>query len=221
MAISSLNGAPPATTALTPALVNDLFNDIDTSVESLGQANAEGALATGDTAEASDYASAGAIAAANARLATASGQVEQAQTGLEIRQTIGAQQAGIAGAGFANTGTALNLLRSSTRQGTLQQQIIGMNSQLEAGGYQAQAAAAAAEGSAASAAGTSATDLAATETAVGNASKTNAINLQSTLGVNIPGIGGLSATSVPSIPGSLAAGNPQGGAQGGLPTYII
>lgn len=202
----TLSGPTNSATALQtspeyPALVSDLFSTIDTGVEDLGQANAENALASGDTEEAGAYGSAQAIANANSNIALAAGQVEQAQTGLQVRQTIGTEQADVAGGGFSgSSGTALALMRTSTRQGVLQQQIQGVNADLQSGGYQEQSAAAVAEEDAAQASASEATQLAQTEQAIGQASKTNAVNEAQALGINIPGLSSLSATNVPTIP---------------------
>lgn len=191
-------------------LVSDLFSAINTSAASFGQAAGQSALAAGDTQEAGAYGNAQAIANANASLALSAGQVEQAQTGLQVRKAIGAQQAGVAANGFGASGSALALLRSSTRQGLLQQQIIGMNAALESGGYQEQGAAASAEAAAATAAASSASALAASENAIGAASKTNAINEAAALGANIPGLSGLSGTNVASVPTDLLTGTTNG-----------
>jgi len=223
----SITSEGSGSAALTPTTISDLFNAIDQAPEDFGQADAESALAKGDTEESSAYTTAEAIANANARLATVGGQVQQAQEGIQIRQTLGSQRAAVAAGGFQESGSALDLLRSSTQQGLLQQQITGINAQEQSAGYQEQGEAAAAEGAATTAAGSAATALAGTDQALGSAAKTNAVNEATALGVSIPGLGGLSATSIPTVNpvtiGSGAGGSGQIGGQSVSPAnpFII
>ena len=188
---SAFAGPTPAATTLDPSLVSGLFNTIDTSTQDFGQAQSNQVLAQGDTAEAGAYGNVETIAQANARLAQAAGQVEQAQQGITIRQAQGAERAAQASNGFGAGGSAAALLRESTRQGQLEQSITGINSTLQAGGYQQQGAAAAAEAAAANTAANAATSVANTETQIGQQSRTNATNeaaiLANMLGINVPG----------------------------------
>ncbi len=208
---------------LTGQLINDLTTNINSAVTNFGTAAGDTLTATGDlaasagyTSEAGTYSSAAAIARQNETLAGAAGTIEQAQIGLQVGRTIGSQQAGIASAGFGSGGTALNLMRASQRQGVLEQQLTGVNSTMQQMGYEEQATAATAESQAASTsaatsltAAAAANSAAATATAVGNATKTNANSMAATLGLNIPGLSGLSATSMPTIdPSNIAALQP-------------
>ena len=213
------NPGMPSTTA-TPTNISFLFDAINSGVTNLAQGQAETTIAQGDTSEASAYGSAADIASANARLAQIAGQVQQAQTQLQINQTIGSQRAAVAANGFAESGSALSLLRSSTQQGLLQQQVIGINSQEQAAGYLEQAAASTAEQAAATGAASSATALSASETAIGTASKTNAINEAAAMGLAIPGLSDLSATNIPTVNpvtvGQQAGAQSAGGVWGGM-----
>ena len=199
----------------TPQNVSSLFEAINTGVTSDAQAASEAILGTGDIAEANAYASAEGIANANARLATVGGQVAQAQEGLQITKTLGSQKAAVAASGFQESGSALSLLKSSTQQGLIQQQVIGVNAAEQAGGYLSQAAASAAEAGAATAAGNAATSLSQSEAAVGAASKTSAINEAAAMGLNIPGLANLSATNIPTANpvtvGNQTSVNPENG----------
>ena len=187
------------TDPLNSNTISDLFGAIDQAPTDFAAATADSALAAGDTTEGGLYGTAEGIANSNATLAQAAGQVEQAQQGLQIRQTIGSQRAAVAAGGFQEAGSAVDLLRSSTQQGLLAQQITGMNSQLQASSYLQQGTALAAQGTAAAAAGTAANDNAASLSALGAAAKTNAVNEAAALNVNIPGLANLSGTSIPTV----------------------
>jgi hypothetical protein len=187
------------TDPLNSQTISDLFGAIDQAPTDFAASTADSALAAGDTTEGNLYGTAEGIANSNATLAQAAGQVEQAQQGLQIRQTIGSQRAAVAAGGFQEAGSAVDLLRSSTQQGLLAQQITGVNSQLQASSYLQQGTALAAQGTAAAAAGTAANDNAASLSALGTAAKTNAVNEAAALNVNIPGLANLSGTSIPTV----------------------
>jgi hypothetical protein len=196
--------------ANTPATVSNLFQLIGESSDLSAQGQSFQDIAAGDVAEAGAYGEAGDIARGNARLAIVGGQIEQAQEQVKLGQTIGSQKAAVAAGGFASSGSALSLLRSSTQQGLLQQQITGVNSELQAGGYEAQGAASDAEAAAATAAGKSATDLSAHAIAMAAATKTYATNVAGQMSLTVPGLANLSGTNIPSVPGAndLTTNNP-------------
>jgi hypothetical protein len=75
--------------------------------------------------------------AAFARQATA---IKQIQLNREIFQTLGKQEAEVGGAGFASSGTALDLLRSSTQQGALTKAITEEQGVITANSFEEQAA---------------------------------------------------------------------------------
>jgi hypothetical protein len=206
------NGNPSQTPIpVTEQTTGDLFADITGGVTDFANAGASSATAAGDLEEAGAYETAEAIANSNARLAGVAGTVEQAQQGIQIRQTLGTQMSQVAAGGFGESGSALSLLRSSTQQGLLAQQITGVNAELQAAGYEQQGAASEAEAGAASGAATAASGLAASYAALGAASKTAAITTAAGMGVNIPGLGGLSATSIPATNPALITAGAQGG----------
>ena len=195
-----LGGSPfggPSVTP-TPANVSSLFEAINAGVTNLANANAQNTIAAGDTQEAAAYGNAIQVAEAGARLSRVAGSVQQQQEGVQIAKTIGQQKAAVAGGGFAASGTALNLLRSSTRQGMFQQQITGVDAELKAEGFETQGAAATAEQASATAAAGAATATAKSLTAIGQQSKTNAINEAAAMGLNIPGLQNLSSTNIPN-----------------------
>jgi hypothetical protein len=208
--------AAPITTPgipTTPATVSNLFSLIGEASQFAATGVSEGDIAAGDAAEAGAYTDAGNIARANARLALVGGDIEQAQEQIKLGTTLGSQRAAVAGGGFAESGTALNLLRSSTQQGHLEQQITGVNATLQSGGFEEQGAASDAEAAAATAAGASATALGTSAAALGASATTYATTTATSMGMTIPGIG--LPNSVPSVPTTGAGGsNPayEGGA---------
>jgi hypothetical protein len=64
---------------------------------------------------------------------------KQQQFDRNIYQTIGGQQADIAGAGFANSGSSLDLLRDSASQGALTKAVAGQQGLITEAGYKEQA----------------------------------------------------------------------------------
>lgn len=109
----------------------DLFSGI-TGEESLK------IKAQGDIAEATSYTEAAQLAQLNEQYTQTETAVKEAQNQREIYQTISQQQAGVAGAGLAESGSAEDLLRSSASQGALSQAIIGQQGLITEAGYQEQ-----------------------------------------------------------------------------------
>lgn len=64
-------------------------------------------------------------------------QVQQQQRSVELG--IGSEKATTASAGFAESGTALDLLRSSAQQGALQKAVLGQQGLIKEAGYEEQA----------------------------------------------------------------------------------
>lgn len=89
--------------------------------------------------EAQNYDAASEFAEKNARFAEVSTGIKTAQTEREIYKTIGGQQADIAGAGFAQGGSALDLLRDSASQGALQLAVGQQQGLIQEEGYEVQA----------------------------------------------------------------------------------
>lgn len=80
--------------------------------------------AVGDASEASAYGKAASYAETNAKIATEAANIQGVQAKRQLLMTTGAQQAGYAGSGLKQTGSAVDALRSSMQQGALQQQVI-------------------------------------------------------------------------------------------------
>lgn len=97
--------------------------------------------AIGDMSEAKAYGKAAAIATTNSKIALESAAIQGTQVQREIFKTVGAQKAEVGGAGLAESGTALSLLRSSVSQGNLQKQLVHEQGMINSNGYAQEAAA--------------------------------------------------------------------------------
>lgn len=82
-----------------------------------------------------NYANAAQMAEQNANLTAYSTQVQQYQAQRKTNQVIGMQQAAVGASGFQESGSALDLLRSSTQQGALTQSMIGLQGQMNEDQY--------------------------------------------------------------------------------------
>lgn len=109
----------------------------------------------GDKAEASAFNEAASIASKNADIAKQSTGIQVAQATRNSLQVVGGQIADVGGAGLAESGSALDLLRDTSYQTNLQKQIVANNGLLqeqsfrqEAASYKGQAQAAQAASSA-------------------------------------------------------------------------
>jgi hypothetical protein len=94
--------------------------------------------AKGDIAEAQSYEMAAQLALLNKQYTVTETAVKEAQNEREVYQTISQQEAGVAGGGLAESGSALDLLRSSASQGALSHAIIGQQGLITEAGYQEQ-----------------------------------------------------------------------------------
>jgi len=162
------------------------LSDYAAADEATGISRAQGIMQAGDLKEATAYDNAAAVANANARLATISGQIQQSQEAIKVAKEIGGQQADISGAGFANSGSAVYLMRASKAQGALANQLYGTDAAIKSGGYLEQAAASTAQADAANTAAdyagqlvTNATTAAANDTTQGNLAQALSLNTAS------------------------------------------
>lgn len=94
--------------------------------------------AAGSEQAASNYGKAAAFAGTNEALAQESTRVQQLQEQRQTAQVIGQQEAEVGGAGLAESGTALSLMRSSHEQGALTSALTGVQGTANAVSYAAQ-----------------------------------------------------------------------------------
>jgi hypothetical protein len=109
--------------------------------EAQGQLQAEGLniKAQGDLAESTEYDEAGALAKQNEAFTAQSTAIKEAQNNRQVTQTIGGEQASIAGAGFANSGSSMAMLRDSASQGALTTAVAGEQGLITEASYNEQA----------------------------------------------------------------------------------
>lgn len=104
----------------------------------LFSADAHRAKAAGDKFEQQNYDLAGKLADQNAAFTETSTAIKGAQLDRQLYQTIGGQQADVAGAGFAASGSALDLMRDSASQGALTHAVAGEQGLITEEGYKEQ-----------------------------------------------------------------------------------
>jgi hypothetical protein len=76
----------------------------------------------------------------NAEISKQTAAIQEEMTQRKVYQTVGGQQADVAGAGLAASGSATDLLRSSVQQGSLTKQLVQRQGEINVLGYQAEAA---------------------------------------------------------------------------------
>ncbi len=108
----------------------------------------------GQLESAQGYKAAAGFATENAGIAEQSAKIQEVMAQRQITKTVGGQQADIAGAGLANAGSALDLVRDSATQGSLTKQLIANQGAINVLGYQAEASNYSAMATAAKTAGT-------------------------------------------------------------------
>lgn len=115
-----------------PNAIADIFGSVGSGVSDIF-----GGI--GDQKAAKGYNKAAVYAQLNARIAEDSTKLQMVQADRQIYQTLGGQQADIGGAGLANSGSALDLVRSSAMEGSLSKQLIAYQGLITANGYKAEA----------------------------------------------------------------------------------
>jgi hypothetical protein len=95
--------------------------------------------AQGDLIEAQNYDLAAGLATQNEKFAETSTAIKEAQIDRENAKMIGGQAADVAGAGFAASGSALDLMRDSAAQGALTHAVAGEQGLIQEAGYTEQA----------------------------------------------------------------------------------
>jgi hypothetical protein len=102
--------------------------------------NAQGANAKkgSDLAEQREDQDAATLAFQNEKFTVASTQIKEAQQNREITQALGKTTADVAGAGFAQSGSALDILRSGAQQGAITQAVASQQGLITEAGYQEQ-----------------------------------------------------------------------------------
>lgn len=115
------------------------ITSISGAVSDLFAADAHRSKAEGDRIEAKNYDLASTLATQNEKFTETSTAIKQAQLDRENFKVLGGQQADIAGAGFAASGSALDLMRDSASQGALTKAVAGEQGLITEAGYNQQA----------------------------------------------------------------------------------
>lgn len=118
---------------------NQTFGNISGAVSDLFASEGHEAKAQGDRLEASNYDLASDLALKNEKFTETSTAIKQSQLDRQIYQTMGGQRADVAGAGFASSGSALDLMRDSAAQGALTKAVAGEQGLITEAGYEEQA----------------------------------------------------------------------------------
>lgn len=117
------------------------FNSAGMAVQSIFGAKASGIMAQGYRDSAGSYGEAADIARKNAKIVEQSTELKTLQTDRQIYKVIGGQQSDVAGAGFAASGSALDLLADSQAQGELTRSLVELQGEIDQNAYLQQATA--------------------------------------------------------------------------------
>lgn len=110
-------------------------------IESLGNAASALFSSQGNAAEANSYSSAASLEEQNAQLTAASTRIQETQTARQVAQSLGTTQTDVASAGFTNSGSALDVIRSSAQQGSLAKSLINIQGAINENSFAAEAGA--------------------------------------------------------------------------------
>lgn len=125
------------------AFGNATFQDFGGAVNDLYSGNAaqqRGYIkAEGDFVEAANYKDASALATQNAQFTEASTNIKDVMAERNIYRTISSQQAGFALSGVLESGSALDIMRSSAAEGALTRSLVQAQGQITEAGYKEQA----------------------------------------------------------------------------------
>lgn len=119
--------------------VSDLFGAFGAEKSSGLQAEGLRLKAQGDLAEAGQYDLASTLANQNEKYTEASTAIQEAQQQRNTTMQVGGQQNAIAGGGLAASGSGLDILADSARQGALAQATLGQQGLITEAGYKEQA----------------------------------------------------------------------------------
>ena len=95
--------------------------------------------AFGDSAEGSAYKKAAALERQNEQLAEASTRIQETQAQRQLQMAQGETSSEVAGAGFTQGGSALDIMRSNAEQGALNKSLIQEQGQIQVNNFEQQA----------------------------------------------------------------------------------
>jgi len=120
--------------------VSDIFAGLGASTAaSMIQAQGDVLQAEGNLTEATNYDLASDLATKNAEYTALSTAIQEQQQQRSTTMQIGGQRAAIAGAGFAESGSSLDIHADSAREGALTQAVLNQQGLVTEAGYEEQA----------------------------------------------------------------------------------
>lgn len=120
-------------------LSGSTFTDLGGAASDLFAGIGDKAKAKYDFAEADNYGLASDLATQNAKFTETSTEIKQAQLDREAMMLHGGQEADVANAGFEASGSALDIMADSARQGALTHAVAGQQGLITEAGYTEQA----------------------------------------------------------------------------------
>jgi hypothetical protein len=165
------------------AFSSSTFGGISAGVSDLFAASGDEAKAQMDLAEQQEYTLSSNLATQNQQFTEQPTAIQQAQINRQNVQALGKTQASVAGAGFAESGSAIDILRSGAQQGAQLKAVASEQGLVTEAGYEEQSAS---YKLMATAAGTAAS---AEETAAKGADLGAALNFAGAAFSLIPGVG--------------------------------
>lgn len=122
------------------AFGNDTFSAAGGAANDLFAAEGFKYKAKGNRLEMQNYNQAALLADQNAQFTQMSTAIKETQQQRDIDKALGGTRADVAGAGFAASGSALDILRDSAAQGALTKAVISQQGLITEAGYHQQAA---------------------------------------------------------------------------------
>ncbi len=173
-AVGTVSNGGTISDSLLGSTVSNILGLQSSAAVDTANSSASTINSSGYTAETKAYTDVGSIAESNAAISQAYGDVLGIQEQQKLSADIGTEKAAFAANGFKESGSNLDILRSSLQQGYLTQQLNETQTSLNVGGYLAEKAAAKAESLASTAASDSAAALAKAYTSASSLSTANA-----------------------------------------------
>jgi hypothetical protein len=121
------------------ALGASTFSNLGGAVSDLFAASAFKTKGQGLRAEAEQYLVSAQYAEDNKQFAAQNTAIQEVQAGRDVEKTLGGQQAAIAAGNFANSGSALDIMRDSANQGALKNAILAQQGNITETGFEQQA----------------------------------------------------------------------------------
>jgi len=119
--------------------ISGAVGNISGAVSDLFLAESDRSKASFDLTEGQEYGLASDLALQNKQFTEMSTSIKEAQISRDVSKSLGLTQAQEAGAGFATSGSGLDILRESTSQGALTKAVASENGLVQEAGYQERA----------------------------------------------------------------------------------